>query len=59
MVVDGTGDLDVGAAAGADYTDGQFIVTTVFRLCDVDQMYLLLGDGHMLNSARNDEQFAS
>ena len=36
MVVDGTGDLDVGAAAGADYTDGQYIVTTVFRLCDVD-----------------------
>ena len=36
MVVDGTGDLDVGVAAGADYTDGQFIVTTVFRLCDVD-----------------------
>ncbi|MEM5503122.1 FAD-dependent oxidoreductase [Ahrensia kielensis] len=36
MVVDGTGDLDVGVAAGADYTDGQYIVTTVFRLCDVD-----------------------
>ncbi len=36
MVVDGTGDSDVGVAAGADYTDGQFIVTTVFRLCDVD-----------------------
>lgn len=36
MVIDGTGDLDVGAAAGADYTDGQYIVTTVFRLCDVD-----------------------
>jgi hypothetical protein len=35
-VVDATGDLDVGKAAGADYTDGQFIVTTVFRLCDVD-----------------------
>lgn len=36
MVVDATGDLDVGVAAGASYTDGQFIVTTVFRLCDVD-----------------------
>ncbi|ABD56669.1 FAD-dependent oxidoreductase [Jannaschia sp. CCS1] len=35
-VVDATGDLDVGQAAGADYTDGQYIVTTVFRLCDVD-----------------------
>jgi hypothetical protein len=36
MVIDATGDLDVGVAAGADYTTGQFIVTTVFRLCDVD-----------------------
>ncbi|MCY4007311.1 MAG: FAD-dependent oxidoreductase [Rhodobacteraceae bacterium] len=36
MVVDATGDLDVGAAAGTSYADGQFIVTTVFRLCDVD-----------------------
>ncbi|MGI9354827.1 MAG: FAD-dependent oxidoreductase, partial [Rhizobiaceae bacterium] len=36
MVVDGTGDLDVGVAAGAEYTDGQYIVTTVFRLSDVD-----------------------
>ncbi|MEP3277700.1 MAG: FAD-dependent oxidoreductase [Stappiaceae bacterium] len=36
MVIDATGDLDVGAAAGANYTDGQFIVTTVFRLTDVD-----------------------
>jgi ribulose 1,5-bisphosphate synthetase/thiazole synthase len=36
MVIDGTGDLDVGAAAGAEYIDGQYIVTTVFRLCDVD-----------------------
>ncbi|MBL4628036.1 MAG: FAD-dependent oxidoreductase [Roseicyclus sp.] len=35
-VVDSTGDLDVGKAAGAEYTDGQYIVTTVFRLCDVD-----------------------
>ncbi len=36
MVVDATGDLDVGVAAGAEYTDGQFIVTTVFRLSHVD-----------------------
>ncbi len=35
-VVDATGDLDVGAAAGAEYIDGQFIVTTVFRLANVD-----------------------
>lgn len=35
-VVDATGDLDVGKAAGAEYIDGQYIVTTVFRLCDVD-----------------------
>ncbi len=36
VVVDATGDLDVGVAAGASYVDGQYIVTTVFRLCDVD-----------------------
>lgn len=36
MVIDATGDLDVGASAGASYFDGQYIVTTVFRLCDVD-----------------------
>lgn len=36
MVIDATGDLDVGVAAGAKYTTGQFIVTTVFRLMDVD-----------------------
>lgn len=35
-VVDATGDLDVGVAAGADYIDGQYIVTTVFRLANVD-----------------------
>jgi len=35
-IVDGTGDLDVGVAAGADYTTGQFIVTTVFRIANVD-----------------------
>ncbi len=36
VVVDATGDLDVGIAAGAAHVDGQYIVTTVFRLCDVD-----------------------
>lgn len=35
-VVDATGDLDVGTSAGAEYVDGQFIVTTVFRLANVD-----------------------
>ncbi|CTQ57946.1 FAD-dependent oxidoreductase [Roseibium album] len=35
-VVDATGDLDVGVAAGAKYIDGQYIVTTVFRLSNVD-----------------------
>ncbi len=36
IVVDATGDLDVGVSAGAEYTTGQYIVTTVFRLADVD-----------------------
>lgn len=36
MVVDGSGDLDLASSAGASFIDGQFIVTTVFRLCDVD-----------------------
>ena len=36
MVIDATGDLDVGASAGATYLDGQYIVTTVFRLAEVD-----------------------
>ncbi|SDR00689.1 FAD-dependent oxidoreductase [Pseudovibrio sp. Tun.PSC04-5.I4] len=36
MVVDATGDLDLAASAGAEYTKGEYIVTTVFRLCDVD-----------------------
>lgn len=35
-VVDATGDLDVGVAAGATYTTGQYIVTTVFRMANVD-----------------------
>ena len=36
MVIDASGDLDVASSAGASFIDGQFIVTTVFRLCDVD-----------------------
>ena len=36
MVIDATGDLDLAASAGADFILGQYIVTTVFRLCDVD-----------------------
>ncbi|MEP0519256.1 MAG: FAD-dependent oxidoreductase [Hyphomicrobiales bacterium] len=36
MVIDASGDLDVAASAGAPFIDGQYIVTTVFRLCDVD-----------------------
>lgn len=36
MVVDATGDLDLASSAGASFTKGQFIVTTVFRLADVD-----------------------
>ncbi|MGO4852979.1 FAD-dependent oxidoreductase [Phaeovulum sp. W22_SRMD_FR3] len=36
MVIDASGDLDVAASAGASFIEGQYIVTTVFRLCDVD-----------------------
>ncbi len=36
MVIDATGDLDLAASAGADFILGQYIVTTVFRLSDVD-----------------------
>lgn len=36
MVVDASGDLDVAASAGASFLTGQYIVTTVFRLCGVD-----------------------
>lgn len=36
VVIDTTGDLDVAASAGADFSDGQYIVTTVFRLANVD-----------------------
>lgn len=36
MVIDATGDLDVASSAGASFINGQYIVTTVFRLMDVD-----------------------
>ena len=36
VVVDATGDLDVAASAGAPFTAGSYIVTTVFRLGGVD-----------------------
>lgn len=36
MVIDATGDLDLAASAGASFILGEYIVTTVFRLCDVD-----------------------
>jgi hypothetical protein len=36
VVVDATGDLDVAASAGAPFTAGSYIVTTVFRLGNVD-----------------------
>jgi hypothetical protein len=36
MVIDASGDLDVAASAGADFIVGQYIVTTVFRLVNVD-----------------------
>jgi hypothetical protein len=36
VVIDATGDLDVAASAGAEFTQGQYIVTTVFRLANVD-----------------------
>ena len=36
VVVDATGDLDVAAGAGAAYTDGAYIVTTVSRMGGVD-----------------------
>ena len=36
IVVDATGDLDVAASAGAPFTHGSYMVTTVFRLGGVD-----------------------
>ena len=36
IVIDTTGDCDVAMAAGAEFTTGQYIVTTVFRLANVD-----------------------
>ncbi len=36
VIIDATGDLDVAASAGAKFTEGAYIVTTVFRLGGVD-----------------------
>jgi len=36
VVIDATGDLDVAASAGAGFTSGSYITTTVFRLGGVD-----------------------
>jgi hypothetical protein len=36
VFIDATGDLDLAAAAGAPFTHGSYIVTTVFRLGGVD-----------------------
>ena len=36
VVIDASGDLDVAAKAGAEFIEGAYIVTTVFRLGDVD-----------------------
>jgi FAD dependent oxidoreductase len=36
IVIDATGDLDVAASAGAPFIAGSYIVTTVFRLGNVD-----------------------
>ena len=36
VVIDTSGDLDVAAAAGATFTDGAYMITTVFRLGGVD-----------------------
>lgn len=36
VVIDATGDLDVAASAGAPHTGGNYIMTTVFRLGNVD-----------------------
>lgn len=36
IVIDATGDLDVGASAGAEHVLGSYIMTTVFRLGGVD-----------------------
>jgi hypothetical protein len=36
VVIDTSGDLDVAASAGAAFTDGAYMITTVFRLGGVD-----------------------
>jgi len=36
IIIDTTGDCDVACSAGADFSQGQYIVSTVFRLANVD-----------------------
>lgn len=36
VIIDATGDLNVAASAGAEFVQGQYMVTTVFRLMNVD-----------------------
>lgn len=36
VIIDASGDLDVATSAGADFVEGAYIVTTVFRLAEVD-----------------------
>jgi hypothetical protein len=36
VIIDTSGDLDVAASAGAKFTDGAYMITTVFRLGGVD-----------------------
>lgn len=36
IVIDASGDLDVATSAGASFVEGAYIVTTVFRLANVD-----------------------
>jgi hypothetical protein len=36
IVIDATGDLDVAASAGAPHIGGAYMLTTVFRLGNVD-----------------------
>ncbi len=36
VIIDASGDLDVAINAGANFVEGAYIVTTVFRLADVD-----------------------
>src|SRR5882762_9155088 len=57
VVIDATGDLDVAAGAGASFTEGGYIVTTVFRLGGVDtEACEEFRDAHPEEFARIDRQ---